>query len=54
MQTLKRYKWTWLMLLAAVIMAVYLVVNSLSFGDKKLPVIGEVQTSLWRMWMDSR
>lgn len=43
MQTLKRYKWTWLLLLLALGMAVYLAVTSLSFADSKLPVIGEVQ-----------
>ncbi|ASA23993.1 SCO family protein [Paenibacillus donghaensis] len=43
MQTLKRYKWTWLLLLLALGMAVYLVWTSLDFGQKKLPVIGEVQ-----------
>lgn len=43
MQTLKRYKWTWLLLLLAVIMAGYLAFNSLALGDPKLPVIGEVQ-----------
>jgi protein SCO1/2 len=42
-QTLKRYKWTWLLLLLALGMAVYLAVTSLSFADSKLPVIGEVQ-----------
>ncbi|MEK3791442.1 SCO family protein [Paenibacillus sp. FSL R7-0204] len=43
MQTLKRYKWTWLLLLLAVIMAVYLAVKSFEFGGEKLPVIGQVQ-----------
>lgn len=42
-QTLKRYKWTWLLLLLALIMASYLAVNSLNVGKEKLPVIGEVQ-----------
>jgi protein SCO1/2 len=42
-QTLKRYKWTWLLLLLALIMAGYLVINSLDLGKEKLPVIGEVQ-----------
>lgn len=42
-QTLKRYKWTWLLLLLALIMASYLAVNSLNLGKEKLPVIGEVQ-----------
>jgi protein SCO1 len=41
--TLKRYKWTWLLLLIALGLAVYLAVNSLSFAKSKLPVIGEVQ-----------
>ncbi|MHA6533287.1 SCO family protein [Paenibacillus sp. BAC0078] len=43
MQTLKRYKWTWLLLLLAVGMAIYLAVNSLSNGPGKLPIIGKVQ-----------
>ncbi|QSF44318.1 SCO family protein [Paenibacillus tianjinensis] len=43
MHTLKRYKWTWLLLLIALGLAVYLAVNSLSFAKSKLPVIGEVQ-----------
>lgn len=43
MQTLKRYKWTWLMLLLAAGLAGYLTVISLSSGNDKLPVIGEVQ-----------
>ncbi|MBW4080940.1 SCO family protein [Paenibacillus sp. S150] len=43
MQTLKRYKWTWLLLLLALGMAVYLAANSLSSGSHKLPVLGEVQ-----------
>lgn len=42
-QTFKRYKWTWLLLLLALIMASYLAVNSLNVGKEKLPVIGEVQ-----------
>lgn len=42
-QTLKRYKWTWLLLLLALIMASYLAFNSLNVGKEKLPVIGEVQ-----------
>jgi protein SCO1/2 len=42
-QTFKRYKWTWLLLLLALVMAGYLAANSLSFGKEKLPVIGEVQ-----------
>ncbi|WP_231573923.1 MULTISPECIES: SCO family protein [Paenibacillus] len=42
-QTFKRYKWTWLLLLLALIMAGYLAVNSLNLGKEKLPVIGEVQ-----------
>lgn len=43
MQTLIRYKWTWLLLLLAVAMAIYLAVHSLSKGPGKLPVIGKVQ-----------
>ncbi|MRN56502.1 SCO family protein [Paenibacillus monticola] len=43
MNTLKRYKWTWMLLLLALIMAGYLAANSLTFGKKELPVIGEVQ-----------
>lgn len=44
MQTLKRYKWTWLLLALAVGMAVFLVVQSLESGkQQQLPVIGEVQ-----------
>lgn len=43
MHTLKRYKWTWLLLLIALGLAVYLAVNSMSFAKSKLPVIGEVQ-----------
>lgn len=42
-QTFKRYKWTWLLLLLALIMAGYLAINSLNLGKEKLPVIGEVQ-----------
>lgn len=43
MQTFKRYKWTWILLLLALVMAGYLAVNSLNLGKEKLPVIGEVQ-----------
>ncbi|HBS44327.1 MAG TPA: SCO family protein [Paenibacillus sp.] len=43
MQTFKRYKWTWLLLILALIMAGYLAFNSLNLGKEKLPVIGEVQ-----------
>lgn len=43
MLTLKRYKWTWLLLLLALGMAVYLVWTSLDLRAKTLPVIGEVQ-----------
>lgn len=43
MQTLKRYKWTWLLLALAMGMAIYLVVQSLGSGKQQLPVIGEVQ-----------
>lgn len=43
MLILKRYKWTWLLLLLALIMAVYLAANSLVFSKEKLPVIGPVQ-----------
>lgn len=42
-QTFKRYKWTWILLLLALVMAGYLAVNSLNLGKEKLPVIGEVQ-----------
>ncbi len=42
-QTFKRYKWTWLLLILALIMAGYLAFNSLNLGKEKLPVIGEVQ-----------
>ncbi|WP_256721697.1 SCO family protein [Paenibacillus odorifer] len=42
-QTFKRYKWTWLLLILALIMAGYLAINSLNLGKEKLPVIGEVQ-----------
>lgn len=41
--TFKRYKWTWILLLIALVMAGYLVVNSLDLGKEELPVIGEVQ-----------
>ncbi|CQR58055.1 SCO family protein [Paenibacillus riograndensis] len=43
MQTLKRYKWTWLMLLVALGLAVYLAFGYWNKGNDKLPVIGEVQ-----------
>ncbi|WNS43242.1 SCO family protein [Paenibacillus sp. MMS20-IR301] len=43
MQTLKRYKWTWLLLLLAVIMAAYLAFQSFGWKEEKLPVIGKVQ-----------
>ncbi|WP_379159085.1 SCO family protein [Paenibacillus sp. sgz5001063] len=43
MQTLKRYKWTWLLLILAVGLAIYLAAGSLTGGKDKLPVIGEVQ-----------
>ncbi|MEK4060579.1 MULTISPECIES: SCO family protein [unclassified Paenibacillus] len=43
MHTLKRYKWTWLLLALALGMALYLVIQSLDLGKKQLPVIGEVQ-----------
>ncbi|WP_342760334.1 SCO family protein [Paenibacillus sp. PK3_47] len=42
-QTLKKYKWTWILLVLALGMAVYLVADSTAFGKEKLPVIGEVQ-----------
>ncbi|OMF87841.1 SCO family protein [Paenibacillus sp. FSL R7-0273] len=40
---MKRYKWTWLLLLVAVGMAVYLAVSSMVPAKSRLPVIGEVQ-----------
>ncbi|AJS60075.1 SCO family protein [Paenibacillus sp. IHBB 10380] len=40
---LKRYKWTWLLLSVMVIMAGYLLVQSLDIGKQKLPIIAEVQ-----------
>lgn len=43
MQTLKRYKWTWLLLLIALCLAAFLAVNSMGLAKSKLPVIGEVQ-----------
>lgn len=43
MQTFKRYKWTWILLGIAVIVAGYLVVNSLGLGKEKLPVISQVE-----------
>jgi protein SCO1/2 len=42
-QTFKRYKWTWLLLILALIMAGYLAINALNLGKEKFPVIGEVQ-----------
>jgi protein SCO1/2 len=41
--TFKRYKWTWILLLLALVMAGYLAANSLAFGKEELPVIGEVE-----------
>jgi len=43
LQIIKRYKWTWLLLLLALVMAGYLAANSLVFGKEKLPVVGQVQ-----------
>lgn len=43
MQTFKRYKWTWILLLIALVMAGYLAVTSFKFEKEELPVIGEVQ-----------
>ncbi|GGF60709.1 hypothetical protein GCM10010912_02360 [Paenibacillus albidus] len=43
MQTLKRYKWTWILLLLALGMAGYLLWSTLDLGKKELPVIGAVQ-----------
>lgn len=43
MQTLKRYKWTWLSITIIIIFAAYLVVTSLGVGKEKWPVIGNVQ-----------
>jgi protein SCO1 len=40
---IKRYKWTWILLLLALGMAAYLAANSLALGKEKLPVIGQVQ-----------
>lgn len=42
-QTFKRYKWTWILLLLALVMAGFLAISSLDLGKEKLPVIGEVQ-----------
>lgn len=43
MQTLKRYKWTWISITIIIIFAAYLLVTSLGVGKEKLPVIGDVQ-----------
>ncbi|SEU19981.1 SCO family protein [Paenibacillus sp. NFR01] len=43
MQILKRYKWTWALLLVALAMAAYLTVNAINAKGGKLPVIGKVQ-----------
>ncbi|MBT2291913.1 SCO family protein [Paenibacillus albidus] len=43
MQTLKRYIWTWILLLLALGMAGYLFWSTLDLGKKELPVIGAVQ-----------
>ncbi|MGF7046263.1 protein SCO1/2 [Paenibacillus sp. DS2015] len=40
---IKRYKWTWVLLSILVIMAGYLLVQSLDLGKEKLPIIAEVQ-----------
>lgn len=40
---IKRYKWTWVLLSIMVIMAGYLLVQSLDIGKQKLPIIAEVQ-----------
>ncbi|WP_422658271.1 SCO family protein [Paenibacillus sp. EC2-1] len=42
MSSLKRYKWTWLLLSVCVIAAVVLVYNSLGIGKSKFPVVGQV------------
>lgn len=42
MTSLKRYKWTWLLLAVCVIAAVALVYNSLGIGKSKFPVVGQV------------
>lgn len=42
MTSLKRYKWTWLLLAVCVIAAVALVYNSLGMGKSKFPVVGQV------------
>ena len=39
---LKRYKWTWILLVVIVIGAGYLVYNAMGFGKEKLPVISQV------------
>ncbi|HEY2492850.1 MAG TPA: SCO family protein [Paenibacillus sp.] len=40
---IKRYKWTWVLLSIMVIMAGYLLIQSLDLGKEKLPIIAEVQ-----------
>ncbi|GAB6988026.1 SCO family protein [Paenibacillus pini] len=39
----KRYKWTWILLAVVVVVAGFLVVNSLGLGKEKLPVISTVE-----------
>ncbi|OAB46283.1 SCO family protein [Paenibacillus glacialis] len=43
MQTLKRYKWTWISIIIILIFAAYLTISSLGLGKDKLPVISQVQ-----------
>mgnify|MGYP003500313090 FL=1 len=43
MQTLKRYKWTWISIVIILIFAAFLLVSSLGLGKDKWPVISNVQ-----------
>lgn len=46
---LKKYKWTWMLLGLALIMAVYLMWGTVFASKEKLPEIREINPFPWKM-----